>query len=1072
MNINKVDEIVNNTSENMNNISDEILKNNAKDIKYDYDYDSLNEEINMKFIIPSVNYYNDYKTNIKFMKNGKITKLNCNCQTYKFSKMCEHILVATKIANSNKKTIFKNLNVEEQNESNPLIETMRKNKRVKQKIYFELTLSKESIRSEKGYYEVRIQIGNENKYVLKKYINDFFESYYSKEGVVAFGKNFIYNPKIHYFSEDDKKIIELLPLILTQKYNYGNNIYSIDNNYLSTYSYKSKILFDKLREIRKNFILELDGVSYEIKHISDEYNPKIYIDSTNENISINFDISKILPLTDDYSYIFDGHNVYYLNEEKASVVKSFLENDERNFTKGEEKDFNEIVLPNIRRITKNINFSKNIVEKYNSEKSTIKLFFDRYEDGINCVIKAYYNDIEINVLDNKNTFNDITIIRDLTSEEEAKEFIKEYGFYENKEENNFVLTDEDYIIDFIDYRLSSITKYDIFVTDNLKNIKYISKPIIKSSFSLERGELLKCNISIDGISNDELEDIMNSIKYKRKYYKLKNGSYLNLTNNDELNALDNMLSSLNIEYKELENDEIRIPKYKALYINNKINKNDFIEVSSSFEKFIDTYKKSISKSYDIEQPQGITLRDYQELGIKWLSTLAEIGFGGILADEMGLGKTLQTIMFIKQRLKADSSRNFLIVCPTSLIYNWESEFKKYAPNIRVKVIADLRKKREKVFDELQNYEVFITSYGLLREDIEKYKNIEYDTFIIDEAQTIKNVNALITKAVKQINASTRIALTGTPIENSILELYSIFDFVMPGFFGTVNNFQKKYNGILKDVNDPIKQEFLSLINPFILRRKKKDVIKELPDKIENNILVDLCDEQKKLYLSEVKKITQDIKNNMRNNTFSKNKLVILQELTRLRQLCIAPSLCINDYNGKNSKIDTAIELIENAISEGHKILIFSQFTSALTILKKELTKLKINYYYLDGSTKSAERIKMVNEFNENNISVFLISLKAGGNGLNLTGADIVIHLDPWWNPAVEDQATDRAHRIGQKNVVQVMKLIAKGTIEEKIVKLQNLKKDLSNQIVEGKDRDKFVLGTLNEDDLLYLLENE
>ena len=435
---------------------------------------------------------------------------------------------------------------------------------------------------------------------------------------------------------------------------------------------------------------------------------------------------------------------------------------------------------------------------------------------------------------------------------------------------------------------------------------------------------------------------------------------------------------------------------------------------------------------------------------------------------MGLGKTLQTIMFIKQRLKADLNRNFLIVCPTSLIYNWESEFKKYAPNIKVKVIADLRKKREKVFDELQNYEVFITSYGLLREDIEKYKNIEYDTFIIDEAQTIKNVNALITKAVKQINASTRIALTGTPIENSILELYSIFDFVMPGFFGTVNNFQKKYNGILKDVNDPIKQEFLSLINPFILRRKKKDVIKELPDKIENNILVDLCDEQKKLYLSEVKKITQDIKNNMRNNTFSKNKLVILQELTRLRQLCIAPSLCINDYNGKNSKIDTAIELIENAISEGHKILIFSQFTSALTILKKELIKLKINYYYLDGSTKSTERIKMVNEFNENNISVFLISLKAGGNGLNLTGADIVIHLDPWWNPAVEDQATDRAHRIGQKNVVQVMKLIAKGTIEEKIVKLQNLKKDLSNQIVEGKDRDKFVLGTLNEDDLLYL----
>ncbi len=1071
MNINNIDDIKKNTSNNICSIAYEIINSNYDNINYNISYDKVSEIITIKFIIPSLNFYKEYKSEIKLAKNLNVIKHSCNCQTYKFSKFCEHVMASILIINKDKKDIFNTLNIKEEIIVHPLIDVFKNNK-IKEKIHLVIELIKESIRSEKGYYEIKLQIGHNNYYVLKKNINEFFEAYYSKSGSVVFGKNFIYNPKKHYFSDKDKRIIDILPLVLTQKYSFNKDNYNIDNNYLSTYSYKSKMLLDKLRELNKEFNIVIDEVSYEIKSIYDDYLPLIDVVRNDNNISVSIDTSDIIVLTDDFSYIFVNEKVYFLTEEKSIVLKNIIESNNFVFDEKEEKDFNNYVLPKLKILSTNIDFSKNISDKYNIVKPVIKLFFDSIDIGINCVANAYYDNIQVNILDDNTKFNSITIVREIEYENSVKEYLQDLGFIINEQDKTFELLDEDKIIEFLRNKLSDIDEYEIFVTENLKLVKYINKPVIKSSFSLEKGELLKCNISIDGISNDELENIMDSIKYKKKYFKLKNGSYLNLENSNELKELDNMLKSLNIDYKELENKEIKIPKYKALYINAKLGTNDFITTDQAFKNFVNDYRNAINKQITVEQPKNTTLRDYQELGVKWLTTIANTGFGGILADEMGLGKTLQTIMFIKSRLSEDKSREILIVCPTSLIYNWESEFKKYAPSIKVKVIADSRKKREQIFNELKNYEVFITSYGLLREDIDKYKEINYDTFIIDEAQTIKNVNALITVSVKQINASVRLALTGTPIENSILELYSIFDFIMPNFFGSTNNFLKKYNNILKDVNDPIKKDFLHLINPFILRRKKKDVIKELPDKIENNVLVELCEEQRKLYLAEVKKITQDIKDNMRNSNFSKNKLVILQELTRLRQLCISPSLCLEEYNGRNSKIDSLLEIVESAISENHKILIFSQFTSALSIVKKELINKNITYYYLDGSTKSSERLSLVDEFNKNDVPIFLISLKAGGNGLNLIGADIVIHLDPWWNPAVESQATDRAHRIGQKNIVQVIKLIAKGTIEEKIVKLQNLKKELSNEIVEGETRDKLVLKELNEDDLLYLLEND
>ena len=346
--------------------------------------------------------------------------------------------------------------------------------------------------------------------------------------------------------------------------------------------------------------------------------------------------------------------------------------------------------------------------------------------------------------------------------------------------------------------------------------------------------------------------------------------------------------------------------------------------------------------------------------------------------------------------------------------------------------------------------------------------------VIDEAQNIKNNMAGITKVVKKINATTKFALTGTPLENSILELWSIFDFIMPGFLSSLTKFQTKYK--IKDFDEQSEELLANLskqINPFILRRKKKDVYEELPDKLINDIYIDLLDEQKKLYVAELEKVKDEMENIIHDDGISKARFLILQLLTKLRQICIEPSIVYDDYNSGSNKIDTLLNITNEYINNGHKILIFSSFKTALNIVRDKLSKAKIKNYMLDGSVPSKNRIEMVDNFNANDdVKVFLIMLKSGGTGLNLTSADVVIHLDLWWNPQAENQATDRAHRIGQKNTVEVIHLITKGTIEEKILELQNKKRVLSDKLIDGEKRDQNILANLTESDIKHLLSYE
>ena len=574
-------------------------------------------------------------------------------------------------------------------------------------------------------------------------------------------------------------------------------------------------------------------------------------------------------------------------------------------------------------------------------------------------------------------------------------------------------------------------------------------PNITLDISQSRNGYMGMKLDIEGVDSNEYRDIFSSYKNNNRLYRMKNGAYLDLKDKDIEQAFK-LIDILNI-YNDFDN--MKIPNNKAIYLEKLIEDEDlsFVNGSKYVSNVVKKFDKVKSKNYEVPKDLNATLRDYQVSGFEFFKTLSDYQFRGILADEMGLGKTIQTIAF----LLSNKDKKSIVITPTALIYNWKNELEKFAPTLKVGLLHAAKSEREKILDNIDNYDVILTTYTTYKNDIDKYKNINFDYCIIDEAQNIKNPDAIITKAIKNVNAKVKFALTGTPIENNLMELWSIFDFIMPGYLYNKSKFKSIFVN-----NDKNIIELKNLIKPFILRRTKKEVITELPDKIEQKIIIDLEKEHKRAYKGYVNLITRKIKENNQDN------ITVFSYLTKLRQLCLSPELMVKNYQGKNSKLDVLINIINDSSDE--KILVFSQFTKVLEVIGKRLNEENISYSYLDGKTSAKDRVKLVEEFNTNNNKVFLISLKAGGTGLNLTSANIVVHFDPWWNPAVEDQASDRAHRIGQKNVVNVIKLIAKDTAEERVINLQETKKELIEDVINGNLDNSSTLKNLSKDDIIDL----
>ncbi|MDU0325118.1 DEAD/DEAH box helicase, partial [Clostridium butyricum] len=654
------------------------------------------------------------------------------------------------------------------------------------------------------------------------------------------------------------------------------------------------------------------------------------------------------------------------------------------------------------------------------------------------------------------------IYRDTQKENEVYNILKNLGFDEVNEKF-YLLKDDDEIFKFFKYEIEKLQRYgEVFYSERFKGIRSIKKSDFKGEVRKGKFDYFELKFKLTNIGEDEVVKILRSFRDNVKYYKLENGEYLDLEEEALKEAL-NLIDSLVIN-EEFDDNTVLIPLSKGAYVEDYLDNKNFRYIKTCDEMKDLKIKLNNIENKTFQMPYGILakLRDYQKQGYNWLRTLDYLGFGGILADEMGLGKTLQTITFILSKTNSKT----LIVAPTSLIYNWLGEFKKFAPSLKVLICNGTPDERKKYIETYKDYDVIITTYNMLRNDLEHY-DMFFDYCILDEAQNIKNYNSLNAKCVKKIKSRVRFALTGTPVENSLMELWSIFDFIMPGYLYDEKRFTTRYFRRLEE-SPEILEEIHKMVKPFILRRLKKNVIKELPDKIEKIMNIPLSDEQKIVYETYAEYAKNLIQKKVESDEFKKSKIEILSYVTKLRQICLDPSVIMDNYNGTSGKIDALIELLEQSIEGDHKVLVFSQFTSVLKNISTILKENNMSYCYLDGSMTSSERMKMVNEFNDGNKNIFLISLKAGGTGLNLTSADIVIHFDPWWNPAVEDQATDRAHRLGQKNVVEVIKLIASGTIEEKIIDLQNSKRELIDKVLSDDLSADVFVNKLNDDEILQL----
>lgn len=588
----------------------------------------------------------------------------------------------------------------------------------------------------------------------------------------------------------------------------------------------------------------------------------------------------------------------------------------------------------------------------------------------------------------------------------------------------------------------------VYVSDQMKQLRIISPPKAQIGVSV-RSDLLDLTIRSDALPFGELSGILDSYRRRRKFYRLKSGEFLRLEDN-ALSVLSELADGLRLSDRQIRGESIQVPLYRAGYIDSVLEQRGEDVQSTrdkSFKSLIRKLKSVRDSDYEVPAQMSGILRDYQKTGYRWLMTITELGFGGILADDMGLGKTLQVITMLTAYKEAGEEARALIVCPSSLVYNWESEIGHFSPSLDVLLVTGSAPERAEKLLTWKDHDVVVTSYDMLKRDIDLYDGMDFRFQVIDEAQYIKNSRTQAAASVKKVHARTRFALTGTPIENRLSELWSIFDYLMPGFLYNYPAFKEELEQPIVELHDEIASARLrQMIRPFILRRMKKDVLKELPDKVERPVYAKLTDEQQRLYDANLMQLLQML-DGQSESAYRKGKLEILSALTRLRQVCCDPGLIYEDYRGGSAKLDTCLQLIDNAMAGGHRVLLFSQFTSMLDLIEKQLKKAHIDHYRLDGSTRSDERLKMVNSFNQSSVPVFLISLKAGGNGLNLTGADIVIHYDPWWNTAAQDQATDRSYRIGQDKNVMVYKLIARDTIEEKILALQEAKRALADEVI-------------------------
>ncbi|MFR5765963.1 MAG: DEAD/DEAH box helicase [Clostridia bacterium] len=932
--------------------------------------------------------------------------------------------------------------------------------------------------------KVEFKIGNKQLTKINN-LPDFFERMLNRE-------KYKYNNVLEFIHEENAFEEQSRPLLkFLLKYaeiiKYANDV---NNNYAyygRNFNVNNVVLsntgLDELFEILKGKTVEFETKTGErkIQFIDEPIDIKFILEKSDESTYC------LTPNIDVYGYdIFYGKNYsYFLIDNKMHKCLPKVENRnlellevyKKNYTQSivfnenNLRNFFAIVVPKIKDNFEIKNIDKEQIEKYMPKDLYVKIFLDYNEKGyIVADVKFCYGNVEFNPIKNVN----LEITRNAIQENEVLDTFVQTGFMLDSANARLVLANDEKIYNFLSKEIEDyMKKFEVLVAEDFKK-KDIKKIKIKSIGVKIENNLLDINLEDFKFNIYEIKDIINKYKLRKKFYRLKDGTYISLEKNSSLDFLENLTDNIEMEDENVEENSIKLPIYRALYLekifknmpNTNIQKNEYYKnMISQIED------RQIDLSTKIPPKLNAELRTYQKIGYKWLRTLEQYKMGGILADDMGLGKTIQLLAVILSYVQKNKGnvKPSIIICPSSLALNWYNEIQKFTPTLKALVISDDYLERKRKIETINNYQIVITSYDSLKRDIDLYTQYNFKYIVADEAQYIKNNNTKNSKAVKLINAETKFALTGTPIENSLSELWSIFDFIMPGYLYKYKKFKELYEiPIIKNQDEEKMNKLKKQIEPFILRRTKSEVLTELPDKTVTILSNEMKEEQYSIYMSYMAQARDEIMYQIDMKGFEKSQIKILSLLMRLRQICCHPKLFLSEYTGESSKLNQCIEIIQDAVLGGHKILLFSSYTSMFEIIEEQLKKLEINYLKLTGQTKVGERIKLVDEFNTNkDIKVFLISLKAGGTGLNLTGADMVIHYDPWWNLSAENQATDRTYRIGQRKNVQVYKLITKNSIEEKIYELQQKKAKLIDNMLST---DATFISKLSKDDIMALFE--
>lgn len=890
--------------------------------------------------------------------------------------------------------------------------------------------------TKKFNYQLEFKIGNSKMFIVKDLL-ELLRDINNSE-VKQFGKTNLFNLNINNFDEKSQKLISIL-----------NKMFYLlpSNSYVRTFRVSLELI-DDLFDLYENNIIKIKGLNNFEENdflVSNEFkNFDVIIKDYNIEFSNNIGNDNIMIFGNKYDYIIIDNIIYKLElkEHIRKLVRFKYLFPEFNLKYVKERFIKEVYSNVLDEVEIDDEFKKDFTFK----EFNIEAYFDINDDVISYYTKYFADGEEINACD----INDDIISRKIYL---FNSFIEDLGFVDGK------LSEVTKVAYFLNADFSDIRKIaTIYLSENIKSMQIKKMKKVVSHLGYDTGMLTVCFEKLN-YTDKELLKVLNAIKKKVKFVKLNKDTILEIDDN-EANKLLKIVEEFNLDVNRL-SEKQSVPLYQSLKLLNNLEDFGDCSVDEVLQNILNEIADYKNSNYEVPDFLKESMRSYQVDAFKWMKTLTKYNFCGVLADDMGLGKTLEIIALL---MSDDVLCPSLIVCPKSLAYNWRNEFIKWNANVKVININGTSSERSKTIKKIKKNEkaIYITSYDSLKNDLEYYQDVCFNYMILDEAQFIKNHTTLKARSVKQINSLHRFVLTGTPIENTVMDLWSLFDFLMPNYLYNYNKFNSQYEKeITTFQNSSVINRLVKKITPFILRRTKQEVLTDLPEKNEIIQYAEMGKEQRKVYEAQLLKTKQMI-------TESSNKMEVLSSLTRLRQICVDPSLFIDDYKGNSAKVDLVLELVKDYIDEGHKLIIFSQFTSAFEKLESELNKNGVKYFILTGKTDALKRVEMANIFNipESEEKVFLVSLKAGGTGLNLIGADVVIHLDPWWNVSAENQATDRAHRIGQRNIVQVIKLVCENSIEQKVIELQEIKKQIISKVIADNDEN---IVNLSQDDLKYIL---